>query len=67
MNGLLSSYFKLDVFSHTQEGGSINKSLLVLGKVISALSEQANRKRVFIPYRESVLTWQVSLEIQRIV
>ncbi|XP_047561328.1 LOW QUALITY PROTEIN: kinesin-like protein KIF14 [Lutra lutra] len=40
-----------------KEGGSINKSLLVLGKVISALSEQANRKRVFIPYRESVLTW----------
>ncbi|XP_004862325.1 kinesin-like protein KIF14 [Heterocephalus glaber] len=48
--------------SHTsgdrlKEGVSINKSLLTLGKVISALSEQANRKRVFIPYRESVLTW----------
>ncbi|ELW57894.1 Kinesin-like protein KIF14 [Tupaia chinensis] len=43
-----------------KEGVSINKSLLTLGKVISALSEQANRKRVFIPYRESVLTWQVS-------
>ncbi|XP_037351641.1 kinesin-like protein KIF14 isoform X2 [Talpa occidentalis] len=40
-----------------KEGVSINKSLLTLGKVISALSEQANRKRVFIPYRESVLTW----------
>ncbi|XP_004685308.1 PREDICTED: kinesin-like protein KIF14 [Condylura cristata] len=40
-----------------KEGVSINKSLLTLGKVISALSEQANRKRIFIPYRESVLTW----------
>nr|XP_036860608.1 kinesin-like protein KIF14 [Manis javanica] len=40
-----------------KEGVSINKSLLTLGKVISALSQQANRKRVFIPYRESVLTW----------
>ncbi|KAM9612652.1 kinesin-like protein KIF14 [Trichechus inunguis] len=40
-----------------KEGVSINKSLLTLGKVISALSEQANRKRVFVPYRESVLTW----------
>ncbi|EDL39546.1 mCG142634 [Mus musculus] len=40
-----------------KEGVSINKSLLTLGKVISALSEQANGKRVFIPYRESTLTW----------
>ncbi|XP_062411440.1 kinesin-like protein KIF14 isoform X3 [Sardina pilchardus] len=41
-----------------REGASINKSLLTLGKVISALSEQAQaRKKVFIPYRESVLTW----------
>ncbi|XP_023660428.2 kinesin-like protein KIF14 isoform X1 [Paramormyrops kingsleyae] len=41
-----------------REGASINKSLLTLGKVISALSEQfQTRKRVFIPYRESVLTW----------
>ncbi|KAL2090384.1 hypothetical protein ACEWY4_015072 [Coilia grayii] len=41
-----------------REGASINKSLLTLGKVISALSEQAQtRKSVFIPYRESVLTW----------
>ena len=41
---------------------SINKSLLTLGKVISALSEQAGGRSVFIPYRESVLTWQVALE-----
>ncbi|XP_061489913.1 kinesin-like protein KIF14 isoform X2 [Rhineura floridana] len=41
-----------------KEGVSINKSLLTLGKVISALSEQnQSRKKVFIPYRESVLTW----------
>ncbi|XP_029418013.1 kinesin-like protein KIF14 isoform X2 [Nannospalax galili] len=40
-----------------KEGVSINKSLLTLGKVISALSEQTNRKKVFVPYRESVLTW----------
>ncbi|XP_038601970.1 kinesin-like protein KIF14 isoform X1 [Tachyglossus aculeatus] len=41
-----------------KEGASINKSLLTLGKVISALSEQVyNQKRVFIPYRDSVLTW----------
>ncbi|XP_053104377.1 kinesin-like protein KIF14 isoform X2 [Hemicordylus capensis] len=41
-----------------KEGVSINKSLLTLGKVISALSEQSqSRRKVFIPYRESVLTW----------
>ncbi|XP_018320512.1 kinesin-like protein KIF14 [Agrilus planipennis] len=39
-----------------KQGVSINKSLLTLGKVISALAEQ--RKGVqFVPYRESVLTW----------
>ncbi|KAK2907037.1 hypothetical protein Q8A67_006022 [Cirrhinus molitorella] len=41
-----------------REGASINKSLLTLGKVISSLSEQTqSRKKVFTPYRESVLTW----------
>uniref|UniRef100_A0A669Q3P4 Kinesin-like protein KIF14 n=1 Tax=Phasianus colchicus TaxID=9054 RepID=A0A669Q3P4_PHACC len=41
-----------------KEGVSINKSLLTLGKVISALSKLAqNGKKTFIPYRESVLTW----------
>ncbi|KAL1023324.1 hypothetical protein UPYG_G00039250 [Umbra pygmaea] len=41
-----------------REGASINKSLLTLGKVISALSEQVQtRRKVFIPYRDSVLTW----------
>ncbi|KFO85248.1 Kinesin-like KIF14, partial [Buceros rhinoceros silvestris] len=41
-----------------KEGASMNKSLLTLGKVISALSKQSqNGKKTFIPYRESVLTW----------
>ncbi|NXH35808.1 KIF14 protein, partial [Myiagra hebetior] len=41
-----------------KEGVSINKSLLTLGRVISALSKQSqNGKKMFIPYRESVLTW----------
>ncbi|XP_051551445.1 kinesin-like protein KIF14 [Myxocyprinus asiaticus] len=41
-----------------REGASINKSLLTLGKVISSLSEQSqSRKKVFTPYRDSVLTW----------
>ncbi|NXN02467.1 KIF14 protein, partial [Sylvia borin] len=41
-----------------KEGVSINKSLLTLGRVISALSKQSqDGKKTFIPYRESVLTW----------
>ncbi|XP_076822922.1 kinesin-like protein KIF14 isoform X2 [Clavelina lepadiformis] len=45
-----------------KEGASINKSLLTLGKVISALSERTalplkRKKRMFIPYRDSTLTW----------
>ncbi|XP_070581962.1 kinesin-like protein KIF14 isoform X2 [Ptychodera flava] len=42
-----------------REGASINKSLHTLGKVISALSERSihKKKKVFIPYRDSVLTW----------
>ncbi|CAG9128085.1 unnamed protein product [Plutella xylostella] len=49
------------------EGAHINKSLVTLGSVISALadcSQQApdgrtpkGSKKVFIPYRDSVLTW----------
>lgn len=46
--------------SHTsdekiREGVCINKSLLTLGKVISALADQ--KKNLFVPYRDSVLTW----------
>ncbi|XP_044124955.1 kinesin-like protein KIF14 [Bufo gargarizans] len=41
-----------------KEGASINKSLLTLSKVISALAEMSDvHKRSFIPYRESLLTW----------
>jgi len=48
----------------SQEGASINKSLLTLGKVISALSERTTmsakrRRRLFVPYRDSTLTWLV--------
>lgn len=38
-----------------KQGVSINKSLLTLGKVISALAEQ--KRNQFVPYRDSVLTW----------
>lgn len=57
-----------------REGVHINKSLLTLGKVIAALSEQekngsngSGTPAPFIPYRESVLTWllKVSASICR--
>ncbi|CAG9820988.1 unnamed protein product [Phaedon cochleariae] len=45
-----------------KEGAHINKSLVTLGSVISALAEisvdqNAQKKSIFIPYRDSVLTW----------
>ncbi|KAI9295308.1 kinesin-domain-containing protein [Neoconidiobolus thromboides FSU 785] len=48
-----------------KEGANINKSLTTLGKVISALADQAampikkgkKKEDFFIPYRDSVLTW----------
>jgi len=42
-----------------REGASINRSLHTLGKVISLLSEKSTgkRKKVYIPYRDSTLTW----------
>eukprot|EP00817_Percolomonadidae_sp_ATCC50343_P000195 CAMPEP_0117418516 /NCGR_PEP_ID=MMETSP0758-20121206/272_1 /TAXON_ID=63605 /ORGANISM="Percolomonas cosmopolitus, Strain AE-1 (ATCC 50343)" /LENGTH=1059 /DNA_ID=CAMNT_0005199047 /DNA_START=87 /DNA_END=3266 /DNA_ORIENTATION=+ len=45
-----------------KEGCAINKSLSALGNVISALVKQGNakgkkKKKIFIPYRGSVLTW----------
>jgi hypothetical protein len=42
-----------------KEGGNINRSLHTLGKVIALLSEKSSgkRKKVFIPYRDSTLTW----------
>ncbi|KAK9707878.1 Kinesin motor domain [Popillia japonica] len=44
-----------------KEGAHINKSLVTLGSVISALAELSieshGQKKFFIPYRDSVLTW----------
>ena len=46
-----------------KEGAHINKSLVTLGSVISALAEVSSgtennaKKSHFIPYRDSVLTW----------
>lgn len=45
-----------------KEGAHINKSLVTLGSVISALAElsvetNGHRRSLFIPYRDSVLTW----------
>ncbi|KAI7905643.1 uncharacterized protein BX663DRAFT_500459 [Cokeromyces recurvatus] len=51
-----------------KEGANINRSLTTLGKVISGLAEQSiltestkrsgkKGKDIFIPYRDSVLTW----------
>ncbi|XP_059176630.1 kinesin-like protein KIF14 [Physella acuta] len=43
-----------------REGANINKSLLTLGKVIALLSERSQvskKRKIFIPYRDSVLTW----------
>ncbi|CAB3985193.1 kinesin KIF16B isoform X2, partial [Paramuricea clavata] len=42
-----------------KEGGLINKSLVTLGTVISHLADVSMhpQKKIFIPYRDSVLTW----------
>ncbi|CAG5112900.1 Oidioi.mRNA.OKI2018_I69.chr2.g7065.t1.cds [Oikopleura dioica] len=41
-----------------KEGAAINKSLLTLGIVISALAEKNNgNEKTYIPYRDSVLTY----------
>uniref|UniRef100_UPI00358FFF93 kinesin-like protein KIF16B n=1 Tax=Myxine glutinosa TaxID=7769 RepID=UPI00358FFF93 len=47
-----------------KEGGNINKSLVTLGNVISSLADisapsnaQGRKKLIFVPYRDSVLTW----------
>ncbi|XP_023281565.1 uncharacterized protein LOC111669483 [Seriola lalandi dorsalis] len=47
-----------------KEGANINKSLVTLGSVISALADLGvggqstnKKKQIFIPYRDSVLTW----------
>ncbi|KAG0170479.1 kinesin-like protein Klp8 [Apophysomyces sp. BC1015] len=48
-----------------KEGANINRSLTTLGKVIAGLADQSlaegkkgkKSKEVFIPYRDSILTW----------
>ncbi|EDO26328.1 predicted protein, partial [Nematostella vectensis] len=40
-----------------KEGANINKSLVTLGTVISNLGKKDAKKKLFIPYRNSVLTW----------
>lgn len=50
-----------------KEGAHINKSLVSLGSVISSLAllaeqtqssqKNSSKKKIFIPYRDSVLTW----------
>ena len=40
-----------------KEGSNINKSLMILGKVISALAKKAEGKNVAPPFRESQLTF----------
>ncbi|GAV04235.1 hypothetical protein RvY_14545-2 [Ramazzottius varieornatus] len=42
-----------------KEGSNINKSLTTLGLVISSLADQSSGKTkgVFVPYRDSILTW----------
>ncbi|XP_028126174.1 kinesin-like protein KIN-4A [Camellia sinensis] len=41
-----------------KEGVHINKGLLALGNVISALGDEKKRKEgVHVPYRDSKLTW----------
>jgi len=42
-----------------REGSAINKSLHTLGKIISVLADKGSgkRKKAFVPYRDSVLTW----------
>lgn len=39
-----------------KEGININKGLLILGNVISALASQVKKKDAFVPYRDSKLT-----------
>jgi hypothetical protein len=39
------------------EGANINKSLMILGKVISTLAKNSSGGKAVVPYRESKLTY----------
>lgn len=43
-----------------KEAAQINKSLVTLGSVISALAEKQRTTNKYIPYRDSILTWYVN-------
>lgn len=43
--------------SRLAEGANINKSLMILGKVISTLAKNASGGKMVVPYRESKLTF----------
>jgi len=40
-----------------REGSAINKSLHTLGKIIAALAMNTKKRKLYVPYRDSVLTW----------
>jgi hypothetical protein len=49
-----------------KEGCNINKSLLTLGHVISALADNnlSKNKSKHVPYRDSVLTWLLKVRLE---
>ncbi len=46
-----------------REGIDINKGLLVLGNVISALGDEQKRGKVHVPYRDSKLTRMLQVSV----
>lgn len=49
-----------------REGIDINKGLLALGNVISALGDDSKRGKVFVPYRDSKLTRMLQVSARRV-
>lgn len=52
---ILDTYF-LTIAIFTLSGVNINKGLLALGNVISALSDELRKSNAHVPYRDSKLT-----------
>jgi hypothetical protein len=46
-----------------KEGIDINKGLLALGNVISALGDESKKGKVFVPYRDSKLTRMLQVRL----